>query len=373
LTEEDGLPDLRVVRLSSEAARRSDFELFRGHFPKHCILVNALSSSETGVTRKYFISHDSQISAESVPLGYPLEGMDISLIDDHGCHVGFDKDGEIVVRSKYLASGYWNNPALSAAKFKQDPKDAEKRIYYTGDLAVMSPDGCLVYKGRKDDRIKIRGYGVDLLEIEKALLTHPDVGEVLVTTDKENGTARLIAYFVCGCQADVKVSEFRNYLKNKLAEYMVPSLFIKLDKFPLTANGKIDRKALPKPDHSRPELSTPYASPRDQIEETLARIWETILDVSPVGIDDNFFDLGGHSLAASQVMTRVIQTFQWELPVKALFDAPTVAEMASIIARNQKKRVGGADLAQILREVDAMTEEEAQRRADEINSTPSKG
>ena len=179
------------------------------------------------------MNHDSQIFTDNLPIGYPEEGMEISLLDDNGQHVGFDNDGEIVVRSKYLASGYWNNPTLSAAKFKQDPEDPEKRIYYTGDLALMRPDGCLMHKGRKDYRIKIRGYGVDLLEVEKALLAHPDIDEALVTTiEEEDGTARLIAYFVCGGQGDVKVSELRNHLKNKLAEYMIPSLFIKLDNLP---------------------------------------------------------------------------------------------------------------------------------------------
>jgi amino acid adenylation domain-containing protein len=373
LTEKDGLPDLRLVRLSSEAARCGDFELFRRHFPKHCTLVNGLSSSETGVIRKYFMNHNSQMFTDNLPIGYPEEGMEIFLLDDNGQQVGFDNDGEIVVRSKYLASGYWNNPALSAAKFKQDPEDSEKRIYYTGDLALMRPDGCLIHKGRKDYRIKIRGYGVDLLEVEKALLSHPDIHEALITTiEKEDGTARLIAYFVCGRQGDVTVSELRNHLKNKLAEYMIPSLFIKLDHLPLTANGKIDRKALPKPDHSRPELCSPYANPQNQIEEYLVRIWEEVLDVRPLGIDDNFFDVGGHSLAATMVVSRVIQQFQIDMPLKSLFQSPTIADMAAVVTAHLGKTLDENQLEIILDELASLSDAEAQQLVSESNSTITK-
>jgi len=370
LTERNGLPDLRVVRLSSEAARCSDFELFRRYFPKHCILVNGLSSSETGVTSKYFMNHGSQIVMDNLPLGYPAEGMEISLLDDDGQQVGFDNDGEIVVRSKYLASGYWNNPTLSAAKFKQDPEDSEKRIYYTGDLALMRPDGCLIHKGRKDYRIKIRGYGVDLIEVEKALLAHPDIDEALVTTiEEEDGTARLIAYFVCGGQGDVNVGDLRNHLRNKLAEYMIPSLFIKLDNLPLTANGKIDRKALPKPDYSRPELGRPYAYPQNQLEENLVRIWEEVLGVRPIGIDDNFFDLGGHSLAATRVVSRVIQQFQIDIPLQSLFQSPTVADMAAVITAHQGKKLGESQLKTILDELASLSDADAQQLVSQINTT----
>ena len=370
LTEKDGLPDLRVVRLSSEAARRSDFERFRRHFPRHCILVNGLSSGETGVTRKYFMNHDSQIVTDNLPLGYPADGMEISLLDDDGQQVGFDNYGEIVVRSKYLASGYWNNPTLSAARFKQDPEDPEKRIYYTGDLALMRPDGCLIHRGRKDYRIKIRGYGVDLLEGEKALLAHPDIDEALVTTiEEEDGTARLIAYFVCGRQTDLRVSDLRNHLKDKLAGYMIPSQFIKLDNLPLTANGKIDRKALPKPDYSRPELGTPYAKPQNLMEESLVRIWQEVLGVRPVGIDDNFFDLGGHSLAATRVVSRVIQQFQIDLALQALFQSPTVADMAAVITAHLGKTLDEGRLETILDELASLSDAEAQQLVSEVKTT----
>lgn len=370
LTANDGFPDLRVVRLSSEKARRSDFERFRRHFPRHCILVNGLSSSETGVTSKYFMNHDSQIVVDNLPLGYPAEGMEISLLDDDGQQVGFDHDGEIVVRSKYLASGYWNNPTLSAAKFKQDPEDPEKRIYYTGDLALMRPDGCLMHRGRKDYRIKIRGYGVDLLEVEKALLAHPDIDEALATTiEEEDGTARLIAYVVCGRQSDTIASDLRNHLKDKLAEYMIPSLFIRLDYLPLTANGKIDRKALPKPDHWRPELGTPYAKPQNRMEEKLVRIWQEVLGVRPVGIDDNFFDLGGHSLAATRVVSRVIQLFQIDMPLQSLFQSPTIAAMAAVITAHQGKTLGERRLKTILDELASLSDAEAQQLVSEGRTT----
>jgi acyl carrier protein len=157
------------------------------------------------------------------------------------------------------------------------------------------------------------------------------------------------------------------FLRDKLPGYMVPSTFMFLDSLPVT-NGKLDRRALPEPNDKRPELSTAYALPTDEIEKTLASIWEKVLDVRPVGIHDNFFDLGGHSLSATQVISQVIKQFQLELPLQSLFQSPTVAKMAAVITQNQVKRASEAELPQMLREVEAMTEEEAQRRLDEVNS-----
>jgi len=179
----------------------------------------------------------------------------------------------------------------------------------------------------------------------------------------------LIAYFICGRQADLKVSELRNYLMNKLAEYMIPSLFIKLDNLPLTANGKIYRKALPKPDYSRPELGTPYAHPQNQMEENLVRIWEEVLGVRPIGIDDNFFNLGGHSLAATRVVSRVIQQFQIDIPLQSLFQSPTVADMAAVITAHQGKKLGESQLKTILDELASLSDADAQQLVSQINTT----
>jgi amino acid adenylation domain-containing protein len=334
VTEKDGLSDLRVLRLSGEAARRSDLELFRERFPKQCIIVNALSSSETGVTRKYFLNYDSQIFTENLPLGYSLEGMDLSLVDDHGGPVIFDNAGEIVVRSKYLASGYWNNPDLTAAKFKADPDDPGKRLYYTGDLGLMLPDGCLIHKGRKDFRVKIRGYGVDLVEVQKALLSHPDIREaVVVAPQSEAGEARLIGYYSCQSEPGPTVSELRSFLKNQLADYMIPSTFVQLDTIPLALNGKVDRHALPVPDNLRSNLDAPFVGPRDSTEEKLVKVWAEFLGVDRVGIHDDFFDLGGHSLMSVRLINQVNKAFGKKLPEVTIYHAPTVEQFAMILVQ----------------------------------------
>jgi acyl-coenzyme A synthetase/AMP-(fatty) acid ligase/acyl carrier protein len=362
LTERNCLPTIRVVRLTSETARRSDFELYKRCFADHCILVNALSSSETGVTMKYFMNHHSQVDSDELPVGYPVEGIEIQLLNDEGCPVGFNNIGEIVVRSKYVASEYWCNPALTAAKFKRDPHDSETQSYYTGDLGLMLPDSCLVHKGRKDFRTKIRGYGVDLVEVEKALISHPDINEAVVTARTNAAkSAYLIAYFTFDRKQSFTVSELREYLKAKLPEYMIPPVFVKLEKIPLTLNGKVDRNALPMPDNSRPELDGAFVAPRSHTERRLAEIWAEVLDLDSVGVYDNFFDLGGHSLAATRVVARVYQRFQLEIPLQALFESPTVAEMAAVINEHLKEPLGNEELESILKKIESLSDEDAQR------------
>jgi len=356
-------PDLRVLRLISESGYNTDVELFRKHFSSSCILIHGLSSSETGPLCTYFIRQNTETPGNELPVGYALEGKEIVLRDDEGRELGFNEIGEIVVRSRYLSPGYWRRPDLTEAKFKSDPHDSEKRLYYTRDLGLMLPDGCLIHKGRKDFRVKIRGYGVELGEVEKELQGHPGVSAVVVVArHNEPGEATLVAYCVRSIESSATVSELRRYLRDRLPDYMLPSWFVMLDSLPLTPGGKVDRRALPEPGNTRPELGTPYESPRTAAEAALAAIWAEVLGINPIGIQDNFFDLGGHSLAASRVIFRVIQTFRLELPIKALFDAPTVAEMAAIITQNQTKRAGDTELAQMLREVEAMTEEEAQKQ-----------
>jgi len=362
LKGQNELPNLRIVRLTSEAARHSDFELYRQYFSDHCTLVNGLSSSETGVSTIYFMDKHSEIATENLPIGYPVDGVEILLLDETGRDVGFERDGEIVIRSPYLAAGYWNDPILSAAKFKQDPHEPEKWIYYTADFGVMRQDNCLIHKGRKDSRIKIRGYGVDLLEVEKALLTHSNIREAVVITDSTaDGVERLIAYYVCAQQPVSTPSELRNYLHNKLTDYMIPSVFISLDKIPLTAAGKVDRRSLPKPDHARLDLSTPYTGPANESEKLLVEIWEQVLDIHPIGIHDNFFDLGGHSLAAMRVVIRVINQFRLKLPLQSLFQSPTIADMAEVITAHRKKVLDEQGLAAMLDELESMSEENAEK------------
>ncbi len=224
----------------------------------------------------------------------------------------------------------------------------------------MGPDGCLVYLGRKDFQVKIRGYRVELAEIERALLSLGRFREVAVVSLEDHpGEQRLVAYVVPVSQTAVTASALRALLSEKLPDYMIPASFVVLDAMPLTATGKVDRKALPAPSQTRPELNTIFVAPRTLFEKELAQVWAEILKLDLVGIYDNFFDLGGHSLDATRVVAHVIKTFHVDVPLQALFAAPTVAEMAALITEHQAKKLGKQDLHRILAELESLSEDEA--------------
>ena len=200
----------------------------------------------------------------------------------------------------------------------------------------MLPDGCLLHLGRRDFFVKIRGYRVELEEIEMTLLEIPGIKDAVVTAlNNDSDDVQLVAYLVARAASRPNVSEMRRYLTGRLPDYMVPTTFIYMDALPLTDTLKVDRKALPEPKNLRPEIAATYAAPKNSVEETLAKIWAEVLDLDQVGIDDNFFDLGGHSIAASRVISRVLNIFSMQLPIRALFDSPTVAEMAKVVIEHQ--------------------------------------
>jgi amino acid adenylation domain-containing protein len=322
--------NVRILRLRSDRVHKSDIELCKNILPPSCIIVTGLATTETGTIRINLLDQETINFDNEVPVGFAVEDKEIFLMDDDDKEVGFNEVGEIVVRSKYLSPGYWHNPELTNTKFKCESEDPDKRIYYTGDLGLMRPDGCLIHKGRKDFRIKIRGYGVDLVEVEKAMLSHPGIREAVVVSPKiDSGETRLVSYYTSDSEPGPTISTIRAHLKEKLADYMVPSVFVKLEGMPLTANGKIDRRALPEPDSKRPNLGAAYVMARDNLESRLVRLWEDVLDVRPIGIDDNFFDLGGHSLLAARLFACLDDEFGRLLPLSVLVDSPTVHLLAN--------------------------------------------
>jgi amino acid adenylation domain-containing protein len=346
-------PDLRVIRLRSEAVCATDVELFKKHFPSSCILANGLSSSETGPLSEYIINHSTDIAGGEVPLGYAVEDKELLLLDEQGKPIGFNEVGEITVKSSYLSGGYWRKPDLTKTKFKRDPNGGKGRFYLTGDLGLFRSDGCLVYKGRKDFRVKVRGYGVEIAEVEKALRGHAAVRElVVVVRENESGEARLIAYFTPFDSAGPSVTELRSFLHQQLPEYMIPSTFVMLNAIPLTPNGKVDRNALPTPNSSRPELATQYVAPVTTAEKRLAQIWAEILGLDEVGTHDNFFDLGGHSLLATRLLSRIHDDFEAELPLGDFFKTPTIAALAERIeqARHDKQSLQALPISRVSRD-----------------------
>jgi acyl carrier protein len=228
--------------------------------------------------------------------------------------------------------GYWRKEDLTKSAFLPDPKGGNDRIYKTGDLGFMLPDGCLFHLGRKDLQVKIRGYRVEVTEIEMALNEIAEIKEaVVVGREDRYGGKFLIAYVVPHKGKVLKIGELRDFLKNKLPDYMIPSRFIFLDTLPITSNGKVDRNALPVPAFSRHHIDGPYVAPRDSIEEKLAKIWAAILGIKQIGIKDNFFYLGGDSLLATGLLIEIKKVTGRDLPVRSLFEFPTIEQLAAVV------------------------------------------
>ena len=362
LTGQEKFPRLRLIQLGSDSVTLREVEGYKKHYSPDTILVVRLGSTEAGTLRRYFCDGDTPLKGKMVPVGYPVEDMEVSLIDEEGKKVGFNRVGEIAVKSRYLSPGYWRMADLTRTKFLPDPNGGDKRIYLTGDLGRMLSDGCLYHVGRKDFQVNIRGYRIEVGEIEMALLNLPSIKEaVVVAWEDQPGDQRLVAYVVLNNCFAPSVSELRSSLKYRLPDYMTPSAFVFLDTLPLNPNGKVDRRALPPPSPARPDLNTPFVASRTPVEETIARIWSEVLSLDQVGVHDNFFDLGGHSLAATRVVSQVIKQFRLELPLQSLFQSPTVAEMAAVIDERKKNRLTEEELERILTELETMSEEEAKK------------
>jgi amino acid adenylation domain-containing protein len=337
----DEISSLRLIRLSGAPITQVDFDLYKSKFPTETFLEFGMGSTEAGGICVAIVDRSFSFPREGSPVGRAHQGKEILILDDNGHPVDSGQIGEIAVKSRNLSPGYWKKPELTRSKFLGDPSKNTERVYLTGDMGRMLPDGMVVHLGRKDHMIKIRGYRVDISEVERALLEHPMIRDAGVAAwDREPGEKYLAGYVVPRQESALNVSELNEFLRNKLPDYMVPSAFVFLESLPLT-NGKLDRKGLPKPDHKRPNLEQPYAPPQGEVETRLVQIWEEILNVRPIGINDNFLDLGGHSLAATRVVSRVIKQFQLDLPLQSLFQSPTVAEMAAIIVAEltSKQRV----------------------------------
>ena len=266
-----------------------------------------------------------------VPIGRPIANTQLYLLDAQLQPVPIGIPGELYIGGASLARGYLHRPELTAAAFIPHPFSAEPgtRLYKTGDLARYLPDGNIELLGRLDHQVKIRGYRIELGEIETTLEHHPAIRQAVILVREDTpGDRRLVAYCVPCHGLGPNLHELRSFLQTKLPDYMIPATFVLLDALPLTPSGKVDRHALPAPGRARPALSEAFVAPRTPAEELLAGIWTSVLGVEAVGIHDNFFALGGHSLLAMQVLSRLRKVFQVDVPLRTLFEAPTVAGLA---------------------------------------------
>ena len=281
-------------------------------------------------------------NATSVPIGKPISNTTVYILDSRLQPVPVGVPGELYTGGAGVAQGYWNRPELTSEKFVSDPFRPGGKMYRTGDLARWQGDGSIEFLGRIDQQVKLRGFRIELTEIEMALGTHPDVRSCAVAVHGSSPeTRRLVAYVVpTGSRAPAQ-SELRNYLASKLPQFMVPSAYISLQALPLTPNGKVDRRALPIPDQVRPEQDRVYVAPRDNIEQQLSAIWEAVLGVKPIGVRDKFFDLGGHSLLAVRLITRIEKEFGRKLRLATVFQRPTIEQIGEIL-RNEAAETSGS-------------------------------
>lgn len=332
---------------------------------------NAYGPTETTVCASIFPVPENL--KQNPPIGKPITNFQLYILDAELQPVPVGVPGELHIGGAGIARGYLNRPELTAEKFIPDPFNSEpgQRLYRSGDLARFLPDGNVEFLGRIDHQVKIRGFRIELGEIDAALAEHPDIVDTLVLVREDRpGDKRIVAYLVLKNGIEITSRDLRAYLKKNLPEYMIPFAFVVLEKFPLTPNGKIDRKALPAPEHSRLDLETQYVAPSTEIEKSLAEICKDLLNIDRVGIHDNFFEMGGHSLLATQFMSRIREDFAVELPLRTLFESPTITELAEKIMTAPKisesedgdalemTERGEEDLGTLLAELDGMSEAE---------------
>ena len=353
--------DLRLIRLSSGQISKTDVDLFKQKFPDS-LLLHVLSSTEANTYRVHFLDKNSEVTEPILPVGFPVEGMDLRIVDVEGKELATNEIGEIAIRSDYLFPGYWRNPHLTNAAFLQDPEGGDRRIFRTGDLGRLRSDGCLEYLGRKDFRLKIRGHSIQAEEVEIALLKIPEIENTVVVARRDNhGDDRLVAYIVPRPQQILSITCLRDLLKVTVPDYMVPSVFVVLDSLPLHPNGKVNRQALPPPGRKRPELSDRFVAPCTPIESVIAKIWSETLGIDEIGTQDNFFDLGGDSILASKIVSSISKTFSWGLSVREFFEAPTVARTSQILMTKQPSSGLTDNVARSVLEIESMSPEDISR------------
>ena len=304
-TPSDDFESVRALSAGGDTIYRRDVEGWLEVLRPEMFQAS-FASTEAGAITAYPMTDVGAWHGEIMPVGYPVADKEVRVVDDGGNVVPRGEAGEIVVVSRYMAAGYWRRPELTAAKYREVPGEPEKRMFLTGDVGRMMPDGCLVHLGRKDYQVKVRGFRVEMPEVEAALLRAPGVKDAAVAVRNDrHGQKILVGYVVARAGEAPTVSALRAHLAARLPEFAVPGRYVFLDKFPMTVTDKIDRKALPDPPALRPPLDTPFVAPGSPIEEAVAAIWVEVLGINPVGVDDNFFELGGDSITAARLASRV--------------------------------------------------------------------
>ena len=383
--------NISLVICGSDSWYGREYNHFRKFLGKQTRLINSFGVTEATIDSCYFESTTDIAPEQLVPIGKPFANTQLYILDQQKRALPIGVTGELYIGGVGVARGYLNRPELTVEKFICSPPspptlggipilspprlgDLGGRInlktkqistttlvYKTGDKARYLPDGNIEFLGRIDNQVKLRGFRIELGEIEGILSQHPLVKENVVILREDNpGEQKLVGYLVSLVNKPLPLTELRNFLREKLPEYSLPSAFVFLEQLPISANGKIDRKSLPIPTQAC-NVTNNYTPPNNAIEEILAGIWAKILHLQRVGIHDNFFDLGGHSLLATQVISRIREAFAIELPIRCLFESPSVAQLAQTL--NEKEATPGITekRARILQKLENMSPEEAKR------------
>ena len=327
------------------------------------LLVNNYGPTECTVVATSGPVHSNDSTHELPPIGCPIVNTQVYILDESGKQVPMETAGELHIGGMGVARGYRNRPELTAQRFIPNPFGAKpgERLFKTGDLARLLSDGQIAFLGRIDEQVKVRGFRVEPNEVTATLNEHPHIQQsVVVAREVAPGDTRLIAYFVAVPQSHPTLGELRDFLGARLPDFMVPATFVRLEKLPLTANGKVDRMSLPAPEDTNTLRDSAYTAPRTDMEKTVAGILERVLGLEHVDVEENFFSLGGHSLLGAQLVARLRDTFGIEMPLRVIFEAPSVAELSSEIDRL------------LVAKVEAMSEKEVQRLLNSMPETSSK-
>lgn len=358
-------PTLREIAPAGRIYSR-DIEKARPHLHPDCQIITRFASNETGMITQMSIGAHSPLPVDVLPVGRPAPDLAVTVVDETGQPAASNADGdmigEVVVSGRFLSSGYWRRPDLTAAVFDDDPDRPGWRRYRTGDWVRVRPDGIFEFQGRRDERIKVRGYTVELTAVQAALAALPDVRNcAVIAQGAPDGGKRMVAFYVAQEPASPPTPALlRQRLAQTLPDYMIPAAFVVLDTLPLTPNDKIDSRALlalaPSPTQ-RPDLPYDYVAPRTPTEAQMAGIWADVLGIDAIGVDDNFLDLGGNSILAARIVARVLRDLPAQsITLATLLQAPTIAEMAAILP----PRLAEAEqLAALLAEMEALADDEA--------------
>ncbi|HLO48961.1 MAG TPA: amino acid adenylation domain-containing protein [Kamptonema sp.] len=346
------LPKLNFLVTSGETLSVELLQKFQQILPESTLL-NLYGSSEVSADVTCYRSAPQDKVNSQVLIGRAIANTQIYVLDQNLQPVPIGVPGELYVGGAGLARGYLNRPELTSEKFIPNPLASvhtklSTKMYKTGDLVRYLPDGNLEFLGRIDNQVKIRGFRIELGEIEAVLAQHPSVRQVIVLArENEINNQQLVAYIISDPEQAIAVSELHRLLQAKLPNYMIPSAFVMLETLPLLPNGKVDRRSLPAPEQARPKLEAAYQAPRTEIEQTIAAIWQEFLHLEEVGIDDNFFDLGGDSLLLVRVHSQMQKIFQRELSLVGMFQYPTIGYLAEYVIKEENKQRSYANHSQL--------------------------